>query len=87
MAPAPLGLAPCQAAGPHPAAPINQRRAPPPPPPLPPKKVKSADGKTGEIFVTADNPGAKPAKVVKMNIIAGGSLVNLVDGALVPGKI
>ncbi|GBF92260.1 hypothetical protein Rsub_05343 [Raphidocelis subcapitata] len=51
------------------------------------EKVKSKDGKTGEIFVTADNDDAKPAKVVKMNIIAGNSYLNLLDGALVPGKI
>ena len=51
------------------------------------KKVvsKRADGKAvGTLELLADKPGAKPVKVGKFNIIAGGSMVHIVDGVLTP---
>ena len=45
------------------------------------KNVK--DGK-GVVEVLADSEGAKPVVIRKHNIIAGGSLINVIDGVLVP---
>jgi hypothetical protein len=50
-------------------------------------KVKTAepDGKViGYIDVKSDAPGAKPARVGKLNLVAGSSMIHIVDNVLVP---
>jgi len=56
--------------------------------PLVVKKVKSTDAKTGKttgvVEVAADAKGASPAKVVKLNVIAGKSMLQVIDSLLLP---
>lgn len=49
------------------------------------KKVKGPDG-LGVVQVLSDAPDAKPVEVKKMNVIAGNSIIHVVDGVLVPAK-
>lgn len=43
-----------------------------------------ADGNVGAVTVTADSAGAKPATIKKHNIIAGASMIDVIDGVLIP---
>lgn len=47
--------------------------------------AKGPDGASvGTLSLVPDKPGAKPVKVGKFNIIAGSSMVHIVDGVLTP---
>ena len=43
-----------------------------------------ADGNVGAVVIEADSTGAKPVKIGKHNIIAGASLIHIIDGVLIP---
>lgn len=43
-----------------------------------------ATGNVGSVELLANSKGAQPVKVGKHNIVAGASLINIIDGVLVP---
>lgn len=45
---------------------------------------KQGNATIGHVEVLADSEGAKPATIGKFDIIAGASLVNVIDGVLIP---